>query len=148
MSAILHIATLCNRQFQLHPASLRQVIVHLDGLDALCKTLGVTPISHFIDLTAVEFEEAAALAGDTNTSSSPDPETGLAYGIEDMEWLPISTGMISFEALISHLQRNRPKELNGAPLTQLVEELQLCETTLAPLEIEGGQFNLSACTPA
>lgn len=141
----LRLATLDQRLFQLHETVLPGLAGQLNGLDALCRTLGVTPISQFIDITALEFAEASRLlAADTDTPPRSYPETGLPWGIEDMEWFPISTGMITLEALRSHLQRNRPRELAGADRNQLLQALAYCEEQLRPLETEGGLFHLAA----
>ncbi|WGK60620.1 hypothetical protein QAO71_11035 [Halopseudomonas sp. SMJS2] len=143
MSAVLRLATLDQRHFQLHSTVLRQLAEHLQGLDALCRTLGVTPLSQFVDLTALEFQEAAQLLKDT-TPPQQDPETGLPWSIEDMAWYPISTGMTTLEALSGHLQRNRPREVSGANQRQLLEALMFCESCLRPMEAEGAQFHLAA----
>lgn len=143
MSAVLRLATLDQRHFQLHSTVLPQLAEHLQGLDALCRTLGVTPLSQFVDLTALEFQEAAQLLEDT-TPPQPDPETGLPWSIEDMAWYPISTGMTTLEALSGHLLRNRPREVSGANHRQLLDALAFCENCLRPLEAEGAQFHLAA----
>ena len=143
MSAVLRLATLDQRHFQLHSTVLPQLAEHLQGLDALCRTLGVTPLSQFVDLTALEFQEAAQLLKDT-TPPQQDPETGLPWSIEDMAWYPISTGMTNLEALSGHLQRNRPREVSGANQRQLLEALTFCESCLRPMEAEGAQFHLAA----
>ncbi|SER59301.1 hypothetical protein [Halopseudomonas bauzanensis] len=143
MSAVLRLATLDQRHFQLHSTVLPQLAEHLQGLDALCRTLGVTPLSQFVDLTALEFQEAAQLLKDT-TPPQQDPETGLPWSIEDMAWYPISTGMTTLEALSGHLQRNRPREVSGANQRQLLEALTFCESCLRPMEAEGAQFHLAA----
>ena len=145
MSAVLRLATLDQRHFQLHSTVLQQLAEHLQGLDTLCRALGVTPLSQFVDLTALEFQEAAQLLDGEETTPAPlDPETGLAWGIEDMDWYPISTGMTTLEALSGHLQRNRSREISGANHRQLLDSLTFCETCLRPLETEGGQFHLAA----
>ncbi|EZQ20315.1 hypothetical protein CF98_01950 [Halopseudomonas bauzanensis] len=143
MSAVLRLATLDQRHFQLHSTVLPQLAEHLQGLDALCRTLGVTPLSQFVDLTALEFQEAAQLLKDT-TPPQQDPETGLPWSIEDMAWYPISTGMTTLEALSGHLQRNRPREVSSANQRQLLEALLFCESCLRPMEAEGAQFHLAA----
>lgn len=146
MSVVLRLATLDQRHFELHSTLLLQLAEHLSGLDTLCKTLGVTPLSHFADLTALEFSEASELVAATATSTPPsvDAETGLPWSIEDMDWFPASTGLITLEALTAHLQRNRPRELSGANRAELQASLEFCEQQLRPLEAEGGQFHLAA----
>ncbi|WP_150305754.1 hypothetical protein [Pseudomonas saliphila] len=145
MAATLRLATLNNGQFQLHEQELQQVCAELPRLDALCKSLGVIPLSQFVDVTALEFREAGELLDDQAPERiEPDPLTGLAYGLEDMSWSPVAVGMTSVEALTGHLQRNRPRELPGADIPALAAELHYCEQMLAPLEPEGAQFHLAA----
>ena len=145
MAATLRLAALNDSQFQLHELTLQQVCAQLSRLDALCKSLGVIPLSQFVDVTALEFREASELlAGQTPPRPETDPLTGLPYGLEDMSWNPVTTGMTSIEALTGHLQRNRPRELPGADIPALCTELRYCEQVLAPLEPEGGQFHLAA----
>lgn len=143
MSA-LHLATLDQRHFHLYSPALPQLVEYMKGLDTLCRTLGVTPLSQFLDITALEFAEASSLLPEGNTPPpKTDAETGLAWGIEDMVWFPVSAGMTTLEALTGHLQRNRPREVSGANHEQLLETLAFCETSLRPLEAEGGQFHLA-----
>lgn len=146
MSVVLRLATLDQRHFALHPTHLQQLLEHVSGLDALCKTLGVTPLSQFVDVTALEFSEASELVSAKAPGTPPviDAETGLGWSIEDMDWFPASTGLITLEALSAHLQRNRPRELAGANRTELQAALEFCEQLLRPLEAEGGQFHLAA----
>lgn len=143
--SVLRLATLDQRHFHLHSSPLPQLGEYLKGLDALCRTLGVTPLSQFVDITALEFAEASQLLSAENVAPpKTDAETGLAWSIEDMSWYPISTGMATMEALSGYLQRNRPREVSGANHAQLLETLAFCETRLRPLEAEGGQFHLAA----
>lgn len=146
MSALLRLATLDNRRFQLSQFELPQLTANLSGLDLLCKALGVIALSQFIDITALELREASELLSpDEAVDSEPDPVTGLPYGIEDTSWFPIAAGMASIDALIHHLARGRPRELAGVDVKAVGAELEQCRSTLAPLEAEGGQFHLAAC---
>ena len=143
--SVLRLATLDQRHFHLHSSPLPQLGEYLNGLDALCRTLGVTPLSQFVDITALEFAEASKLlSADDSAPLRLDAETGLAWSIEDMGWFPISTGMSTLEALMGYLQRNRPREVSGANHAELLDALLFCETNLRPLEAEGGQFHLAA----
>jgi len=144
VSANLHLATLHDGQFHLGGSALLQLSGHLNGLDAVCRALGVIPLSQFVDITALEIREADELLNDAPPSSGTDPVTGLAYGIEDTAWHPAAAGMISIEALVGHLQRNRPRELKGADLSLIRADLQYCAEVLGTLETAGGQFHLAA----
>jgi len=146
VSRVLRLNTLLDRTFQPGDRCLEAICAELDVLDGLCKTLGVTALSHFIDATAVELQQAVTLIDDDAVPAAEptsDPETGLVYGIEDMSWQPIAAGMSTLEALEQHLQREFG---NSAEQANLLNELQYCNQALAPLETEGAQFHL-ALTP-
>jgi len=140
---VLRLNTLLDRRFQAGQQSLPALYCELRQLDMLCKSLGVTELSHFVDATEVELQEAAALVAaesSFNTVPETDPETGLAYGIDDMSWQPIAAGMSSLEALEQHLQREFGNQGSKA---QLLTELGYCLHALSPLETEGAQFHLA-----
>ncbi|MEH6493169.1 hypothetical protein [Halopseudomonas sp.] len=142
MSRVLRLNTLLDRCFQPGAVPLAALSQDLKRLDALCKTLGVSELSSFIDTTAVELQQAVELIDDEvrpTGEAETDPETGLLYGIEDMRWQPIAAGMSSLEALQGHLQRERP----GAAPSPLLAELAYCIEALSPLETEGAQFHLA-----
>lgn len=143
MAATLYLTTLDGRQLSRHPQFLRQLLVHLDGLDAQCRTLGVTPLSEFIDLTDLEWQDVLSQAGADAAPADIDPETGCGYAIEDMDWLPVGSGMSTFEALSAHLQHN-PVPGPAVEQQQLLDELQQCLQILEPLEGRGLHFNLAA----
>ncbi len=143
MSRVLRLNTLLDRSFQPGAIALGALSAELKRLDALCKTLGVSELSRFLDTTAVELQQAVILVDDAQVptaDTTSDPETGLAYGIEDMSWQPIAAGMSSLEALEQHLQRSSDPSTSAALLLQ---ELRYCISALAPLETEGAQFHLA-----
>ena len=145
MSACLHLATLHERSFTRHSEPLPVLTACLDGLDNLGKALGAGSLSQFVDITELELQDAEALLDAAETvDRSVDPETGLVCALEDMQWFPVSAGMVILEALLNHLARNQPRELKGVDLTQLAAELVYCEQQLRPLEHEGAQFHLHA----
>lgn len=145
MPAVLRLATLTDRQFRIEPDEYSGLVQHLQRLDELSRTLGVTVPSAFIDVTELEFREAAKLIEpDALQAQEPDPLTGLAYGIEDMIWTPVSAGMISFEALSGYLSRNQPPGISERDRHALRSELANIEERLRPLEAQGAQFHLAA----
>lgn len=145
MSAVLHLATLVDREFRTEPHAYTALVVHLQRLDELARTLGVTTPSQFIDVTELEFREAAQLVEpDSVVRAEPDPVTGLSYGIEDMAWSPVAIGMVTIEALGGYLSRNQPSGIGEADRQRLREELRQLERDLRPLEAEGAQFHLAA----
>jgi hypothetical protein len=147
VSRVLRLNTLLDRSFQPGAITLDALNAELGRLDVLCKTLGVSELSRFLDTTAVELQQAVTLVDDAQVPSvdtASDPETGLAYGIEDMSWQPIAAGMSSLEALEQHLQRSGDSDTSAA----LLQELRYCISALAPLEAEGAQFHLALQGPA
>ncbi|SDR91222.1 hypothetical protein SAMN05216421_0557 [Halopseudomonas xinjiangensis] len=145
MSAVLHLATLVDREFCTESQEYTALVVHLQRLDELARTLGVTAPSQFIDVTELEFREAAQLIEpDSAVRAEPDPVTGLFYGIEDMSWSPVAIGMVTLEALGGYLSRNQPSGISEADRQRLREELSQLELHLRPLEAEGAQFHLAA----
>lgn len=145
MPAVLRLATLTDRQFRVEPEDYVALVQHLQRLDDLSRTLGVTLPSSFIDVTELEFREAAELIeADALQATEADPLTGLPYGIEDMIWTPVSAGMISFEALSGYLSRNQPPGMGEQDRQILRSELANIEAQLRPLEAHGAQFHLAA----
>lgn len=145
MSAVLRLATLTDHEFRIEPEDYTGLVQHLQRLDELSRTLGVTVPSAFIDVTELEFREAAQLIeSDALQATDADPLTGLPYGIEDMTWTPVSAGMISFEALSGYLSRNQPPGIGERDRQILRSELARIEEQLRPLEAHGAQFHLAA----
>lgn len=145
MPAVLHLATLVNREFRSDAHTCVALVAHLQRLDDLSRALGVTPPSQFIDVTELEYREAAALTEpEPAARPEPDPLTGLPYGIEDMSWTPVATGMVTIEALGAYLSRNQPSGVDEHARNVLRAELAQLQQTLRPLEAEGAQFHLAA----
>ncbi|MEL0167638.1 MAG: hypothetical protein VW877_05865 [Pseudomonadaceae bacterium] len=146
MASALRLNTLLDRHFQ----SGDQLLVHLRNelklLDGLCRTLGVTELSQFVDTTALELQAAVAMLGEEGRADEvpeADPHTGQVWGIEDVSWQPIATGMSTLEALEQHLRKTPHSGLNSGKVRDLLDELSYCTSTLSPLEAEGGQFHLA-----
>lgn len=146
MPPVLRLATLVNSRFALDERACAMQSSHLEPLDSLCRTLGVPALSQFIDLTALELRDASRLLehDGAGQGAEPDPVTGLDWGIEDTAWYPVATGLTCLEALIGHLQRN-PAALARVPDGgDSLDALEHWRRRLEPLELEGGQFHLSA----
>lgn len=145
MPAVLHLATLIDQAFVSDPQPCTALVLHLQRLDDLSRTLGVTPPSQFVDVTELEYREAVQLIeADPAAGADPDPLTGLPYGIEDMSWTPVAIGMVTIEALAGYLSRNVPGGISERALGELRAELAHLDQALRPLEAEGAQFHLAA----
>lgn len=145
MPTRLQLTTLQGRHFEQDPHNLRHMLDHLPALDELCRSLGVSRISEFVDISLLELDEAATLlARDTRVDAEADPETGMLLAIEDFAWHPAALGMASLEAAAHHLERGIHSLFDQADVPDLLAELRLCQTRLLPLETQGGQFHLAA----
>ena len=139
-----HLTTLHGRKFEQDPLNLVQMLKHLAVLDELCRTLGVSRFSEFVDISLLELEEAAELvARDASPESEADPETGMVLAIEDLDWHPAAIGMASLEASAQHLERGVSDVLDQVEIPALLAELRRCQLKLQPLEAEGGQFHFA-----
>lgn len=144
MPHTLRLTTLLERVYNQRALPLEQLKRELLALDSLCRSLGVSPLSSFVDISAIEWQEAASLANGGSATPEPDPETGGALAIEDLSWHPAALGMASLDAISLHLQRGENLHFQALDLGALLAELAFCREQLAPLEVEGGQFHLAA----
>lgn len=144
MPNTLWLTTLLERDYRQHAKPLEQLKQQLPLIDELCRTLGVSPLSNFIDISAIEWQEAAQLTGQDSAGIEADPETGTSLTIEDLSWHPAALGMASLEALSLHLQQGANLRFQINDITPLLAELALCLEHLAPLETNGGQFHFAA----
>lgn len=140
----LQLTTLQGREFEQDPHNLIHMLRHLAALDELCRSLGVSRISEFVDISLLELEDAASLlARETSEELEADSETGMILAIEDLVWHPSALGMASLEAAIDHLERGMSGIVDQSDVPGLLADLHLCQSRLEPLEAQGGQFHLS-----
>ncbi len=108
-----------------------------ENLDASCTRLGLPLFSGFVDHTDIKYNLM-----DGPEVADTDPETGWAYGIDDMDWFDIKDGLVTLRALEAQLAGD-PEALQMKPgqRATLLEELrEVC----AKLEsaTSGAQFHL------
>jgi hypothetical protein len=113
MGMTLWIQTLQGRTMSKGSDDHSLMLEHADALDELARQIGVPTMSSFFDSTEIdhifldgEEEEEDEDMGDQRV----DPETGAAYGIDDMKWFDSAQGIASLTALRSHMDIPR-KEL-------------------------------------
>lgn len=150
MSMTLWLQTRVQREFCGDSDDYSELLEQLDELDALCERAGVTPLSHFLDTTDQEYEHGLDDGGFDDSNDEPrdedrddddfdeddeavDPETGLAYGIDDMHWFDASAGVSSLVALRQAMAHD----------LILCEELDSCLSILRPVAAAGGHFHLA-----
>lgn len=144
MPYTLRLTTLLQRDYRQHDFPLKQLRRQLSPIDEVCRTLGVSPLSQFVDISALEWQEAVQSASAGAPYLQMDPETGTALTIEDHVWHPAALGMASLEALSLHLRHGDNLRFQTDDLQPMLAELALCLEHLAPLEADGGQFHLAA----
>jgi hypothetical protein len=138
MGTTLWIHTLEGREMSKDSDDHSLMYDHADGLDALCAKLGVTALSSYFDSTDLEMNMDDGFDGD----GEEDPETGYAYGIDDMKWFDAAAGLSTLKALRTGIAAGGLPDLDGEERPQLLEELDDCIARLEGTAARGGKFNL------
>lgn len=113
-----------------------------EELDVECDKLGVPRLSSFCDFTDLEF----CMNEDDDESEDeliPDEETGYGYGIDDMQWFAISSGISCIEALRKHVTDGWNPALNEDDRAFLIEEFDDCIVQLKSAPTETCKFHLA-----
>src|SRR4026208_476319 len=82
-----------------------------DELDALSEQLKVKKLSAFFDYSDQELNSGDDRDDDDEDEEGSDPETGLAYGIADMQWFDAAEGCATLSALRAAVAAGSPAEL-------------------------------------
>lgn len=129
-----------------------------EELDALCVRLGVTRLSSFFDLTDMEYNYAGRAGqsvraqdegdddGDDDSEiSTLDPETGYAYGIDDMRWFDAAAGLEALQALYEEIAADGGFELHLSEeeYDVLLDEIGDCIVQLKEAAAQQGRFHLA-----
>jgi hypothetical protein len=106
-----------------------------------CQQQGVPNLSSFFDYTDLQHNMAE---DEDDEEPVPDPETGWAYGIDDMNWFAAASGLETLQTLAEHLEGGAtiPK-LPAGRRDELLEELQDCIRQLRPAAKHGREFHLA-----
>ncbi len=110
----------------------------INQLDELCTSLQVEKLSSFLDMTDLKLN----MTEDFDEELEEDPETGYAYGIDDMKWFDAAEGLKTFQALQAHLANTSIPNLQEENKIILLEELDDCIENLIGPATRGGKFNL------
>jgi len=153
MSMTLWLHTLQEREMTRESEDHNLMHELADDLDFLCERLGVARLSSFFDLTDMEYnfdhggasETSAQINGDDDEVSTLDPETGYAYGIDDMRWFDAAAGLATIQALREEIDFSDGLELHLDEEEQdvLLDELDDCISRLREPAGNGGQFHLA-----
>jgi hypothetical protein len=153
MSMTLWLHTLQARQMSRESEDHNLMHELADDLDFLCERLGVAHLSSFFDLTDMEYNfdhggasaASAQINGADDEVSTLDPETGYAYGIDDMRWFDAAAGLLTIQALREEIDFSDGLELHLDEEQQdlLLDELDDCISRLRAPAAGGGQFHLA-----
>jgi hypothetical protein len=103
--------------------------------------LNVRKLSDYLDFTDQQFNYNDF--DDDDNEPELDPETELAYGIDDMTWFDASDGLISLQAVRNRIAEDGLHGFDADELPALLEELDDCISILDGSVSKGGKFHLS-----
>lgn len=140
MGMTIWIHTLEDRKYSRDSDDHSHMCRHLEAIDEVCQNIGVRALGEFMDYTDQEydFEEF-----EDEEEPELDPETGLAYGIDDMTWFGAEEGLSSFKALRAAVSSSGISSLKPAEIEELIEELNDCISILEKSATQSGQFHLT-----
>lgn len=127
MGMTLWIHTLENRDYSKDSDDHSLMNLHIEALDALCDELGVRKLTEFMDYTGLEYSYGE-LDEDEEEDADPelDPETDLAYGIDDMTWFDAAEGLAALQSLRDAVADGRLADVTADEAERLIEELDDC----------------------
>lgn len=114
---------------------------HAEALDALCEEVNVDKLSEYMDFTEQQFDFDEF--DDEGEEPELDPETELAYGIDDMMWFDASAGLVSLRAVRDRIAAAGMASLGTEEIEALIEELDNCISVLEGPASRGGKFHLT-----
>jgi hypothetical protein len=144
MGMTLWITTLSDRQLSGESDDLSLMYDLAEALDEICNRAQKTPLSAFFDTTDLEYNLCDESDDDDGHDEAPkrDPETGLAYGIDDMKWFAAADGISTLSALRTQLASGCNLDIEAEDRTVLLEEIDFCITKLSELP-NPGKFHLA-----
>ena len=130
-----------------------------EQLDALCAEQGLATLSSFFDYTDLNYSTGDEFgdidedgdeddgadfdSGDDDAEPVIDPETGLGYGIDDMQWFDAAAGLQVMTQLHQILSASPMPGLKATQRTHLLEELSHCMAVLDAPARRGARFHLA-----
>lgn len=110
------------------------------ALDVACEDLGVRRLTEFFDYTD---QQRAYSLDEVPEDEQLDPETGLAYGIEDMAWFDAGEGVATMTALRERLRQAAVAGVDANLAGYAVDELDQCLARLETVVTVAGKFHLA-----
>ncbi len=117
-----------------------------DQLDQICDQLHVQKVSDLIDYTDTEFnyrDQDDDDDSDEDREPELDPETDLAYGIDDMQWFDATDGLATLQALRNYAAETEIADMDDDEKAELIEELDDCIDILEDTASRKGLFHFS-----
>src|SRR5688500_5562338 len=121
MGMTLWIHTLQGRNMSKESDDHSMMHEHAEALDKVCKQLGVPLLSSFFDTTDLEHSFPDGDDEDELEEPQIDPETELAYGIDDMKWFDAGQGIKTLRALHTHVKDKEVARLDAEEKQMLLE---------------------------
>ena len=141
MGMTLWIHTLEDRDYSKDSDDHSLMNRYSDALDTVCGSVGVRKLTEFVDYTDQQFNYDDFNDGDEEVEL--DPETELAYGIDDMTWFDAAEGLASFQAVRAQIASSGLDGLDAEAMEQLLDELDDCISVLEVPASRGGKFHLT-----
>lgn len=118
-----------------------------EALDQICEAAHLSKLSDYFDFADLtySYSEDCDEAGEAEDDGNPqlDPETGLGYGIDDMQWFDAAAGYHCLQVLADLVQGGALPELSTNHREQLIEELADCLSILEAPATRGARFHLA-----
>lgn len=144
MGMTLWIHTLEERNYSKDSDDYSLMYRFAEHLDALCESAGVQKLTDFFDFTDLEYRYDEDDSEDDDAAESTlDPETALAYGIDDMCWFDASEGLATLTALRDGVNAGVVENLTENQKDGLLEELAGCIAILEGPASRSGRFHWS-----
>jgi hypothetical protein len=147
MGMTLWIHTLEDREFSKDSDDHSLMHEHADAIDALCEAAGVRKLSDYFDFTDLEYSYAVDGEDDDEEDEGDgailDPETGYAYGIDDMQWFAADEGIATLRLVRERVDAGALQELDEDNKAVLLEELDDCLKVLDGTAARQGRFHLA-----
>ncbi len=113
-----------------------------DDLDAACDELKIPRLSSFADFTDLKLNMSNEDMDDED-EDGVDPETGCGYGIDDMQWFNLSSGLSCLQNLRNYIASGWNPKLEVETRAALVEEMNDCIVKLQAAPAGTEKFHLA-----
>jgi hypothetical protein len=115
-----------------------------DELDDACDEPKIPRLFSFADFTDLELNMSDEDVDDeSEDEDTVDPEIGCGYGIDDMKWFNLSSGLSCLQSLRSHIASGWNPKLEVETRAALLEEMDDCIVKLQAAPLGTEKFHLA-----